>query len=41
VICTELVAIDDDEVDAILSVLEDTPTGLEELRGKLLPERRP
>jgi hypothetical protein len=36
-----VLAIDEDEVDAILSVLEDSPAGLEELRGKLLRERRP
>ena len=38
---TQLLTVDDDEVDAILSVLEDSSAGLEELRGKLLRERRP
>jgi hypothetical protein len=35
---TRLLAIDDDEVDSNLSVMEDPPAGLEELRGTLLQE---
>jgi hypothetical protein len=38
---TRLLAIGDDEVDAILSAIDDPPAGLEELRGELLRHRRP
>lgn len=35
-----LVGLDDGEADALLSVLEDPPDGLVELRGKLMRDRQ-
>jgi hypothetical protein len=37
---TRLLAVDDDEVVAILSAMEDPPAGIAELRGRLLTHMR-